>query len=260
MTTYAFLLDLGRCLGCQACVAACKAGNELPPGVQYIDISEQTRGTFPNLQSFNQNQRCYHCLDAACVAVCPSGALFKQAGLTRLDISRCSGCAYCVDACPFSVPKQVAGHASKCDGCAAVVKAGGQPWCVRTCPSNALRYGQRQEILTEAHRRIAALAARYPRARIYGETEAGGLGLVIVLPDDPEIFALPADPQIPLTLKIWQDVVQPTSLGLIGLGAIVSGLAALIARRNRNKELARVKARSQGTNAAATVTAEKKEA
>jgi hypothetical protein len=82
----------------------------------------------------------------------------------------------------------------------------------------------------------------------------------MVLPDDPEIFDLPADPQIPLTLKIWQDVVQPTSLGLIGLSAVISGLAAFIARRNRNKELARINERQKGTKAVATVTTEKEEA
>ena len=93
MTTYAFLLDLGRCIGCQGCVAACKTGNELSPGAQYITISEQTRGTFPALQSSIKNHRCYHCAEAACVTVCPTGALYKEAGLTRLNAEHCSGCA-----------------------------------------------------------------------------------------------------------------------------------------------------------------------
>ncbi len=140
------------------------------------------------------NHRCYHCTDAACVAVCPTGALYKEEGMTRLDRAKCSGCTYCVDACPFDVPVMVDDRSSKCDACNAVVKAGGTPWCVKTCPSNALMYGAREEILAEAHQRVAALQGRYPKARVYGETEAGGLGVIMVLPDDPEVLDLPAKP------------------------------------------------------------------
>lgn len=240
MTTYAYLLDLGRCLGCQACVAACKTGNELPPGVKYINIAEKTWGTFPALQSVIKNQRCYHCAEAACVAVCPTGALYKEDGLTRLEHEKCSGCSYCVDACPFGIPRIADdGQASKCDGCAAVVKAGGQPWCVKTCPSRALRYGERAEILAEARQRVEALKVRYPKARLYGETEAGGLGVIVVLPDDPETLDLPLNPQIPAAVQTWQNVVQPVSLGLTGLSILVTGLAAFIARRNHHQELER---------------------
>ena len=104
MTTFAFLLDMGRCIGCQGCVAACKTGNELPTNVQYIQISDETHGTFPDLKNYVTNHRCYHCADAACVNVCPTGALYKEDGLTRLDRQKCRGCSYCVDACAFDVP------------------------------------------------------------------------------------------------------------------------------------------------------------
>jgi formate dehydrogenase iron-sulfur subunit len=233
----AFLLDLARCIGCQACTAACKTGNELPGGVQYIHLIEQTRGVFPNLQGGFQNHRCYHCADAACVQVCPAGALYKQDGLTRLDRAKCTGCTYCVDACPFDVPVMVDGLATKCDGCAAVTAAGGAPWCVKTCPSHALMYGERDVILAEAQARVAAIQARYPKARVYGETEAGGLGVVMVLPDDPEVLDLPTNPAPPLTVNAWQKVVQPLTLGLTGLGIAVTGVAAVIARRNHMQEL-----------------------
>jgi formate dehydrogenase iron-sulfur subunit len=246
MTTYAYLLDLGRCLGCQACVVACKTGNELPQGVKYINISEKSWGAFPRLQAVIKNERCYHCAEAACVAVCPTGALFKEAGLTRLDRDKCSGCAYCVEACPYGVPKIAGdGLASKCDGCAEVVKAGGQPWCVKTCPSGALQYGEREEILAEARRRVEALKARYPKAQLYGETEAGGLGLIVVLPDHPEVLDLPLKPQIPAAVSAWQNVVQPASLGLTGLSVIVTGLAAIIARRHHRQELQQIQARER---------------
>jgi Fe-S-cluster-containing dehydrogenase component len=234
----AFLLDLARCIGCQACTAACKTGNELPDGFQYIHLIEQTRGVFPNLQGGFQNHRCYHCADAACVAVCPAGALYKQNGMTRLDRAKCTGCTYCVDACPFDVPVMVDGLASKCDGCAAVTAAGGTPWCVKTCPSHALMVGERSAILAEAQSRVEAIKARYPAARVYGETEAGGLGVIMVLPDDPAVLDLPADPAPPLMVNAWQKVVQPATLGLTGLGIVVTGVAAVIARRNHMQELA----------------------
>lgn len=244
MATYAFLLDLARCIGCQACVAACKTGNELPAGTQYIHLIEQTRGEFPNLQGGFKNLRCYHCTDASCVAVCPTGALYKEDGLTRLDAEKCSGCTYCVDACPFGVPAMVDGRSTKCDGCAEVVRAGGQPWCVKTCPSRALLYGEREEILAEARRRVELLKTRYPKARLYGETGPGGLpgglGVVMVLPDDPDILELPVDPSPPLMVNAWQQVVQPASLGLTALSAVVTGALAIVARRNHVAEVERL--------------------
>lgn len=236
-TSKAFLLDLSRCIGCQACAAACKTGNELAPNVQFIHLYEQTRGTFPNLEGGFRNHRCYHCTDASCVAVCPTGALFKQDGLTRLDRDKCSGCTYCVDACPFGVPTMVDGRSSKCDGCASVTAAGGTPWCVKTCPSHALMYGERSEILAEAQKRAEAIRVRYPQARVYGETEAGGLGVIMVLPDDPAVLELPTDPAPPLMINSWQKVVQPLTLGLTGAGIVVTGIAAVIARRNHMQEL-----------------------
>ncbi|MCL4299861.1 MAG: 4Fe-4S binding protein [Anaerolineae bacterium] len=259
MTTYAYLLDLGRCLGCQACVAACKTGNQLRQDVKYITISEKSWGKFPALHSVIENKRCYHCAEAACVSVCPTSALFKEDGLTRLERDKCSGCGYCVDACPFGIPK-IAGDslASKCDGCAEVVKAGGQPWCVKTCPSGALHYGEREEILAEARQRLELLKTRYPKARLYGESEAGGLGVIVVLPDDPETLDLPLNPQIPAAIQTWQKVVQPASLGLTGLAVLTTGLAAFIARRNHHKELERMRQQPR-VKAASSPTSDAKE-
>lgn len=233
----AFLLDLGRCIGCQACVVSCKTGNELPEGTQYIRILEQVRGTFPDLAGGFDNHRCYHCADAACVSVCPTGALFKEEGLTRLNRDACSGCGYCVESCPYGVPEMVDGRSSKCDACAATTKAGGDPWCVTTCPSRALMYGDRDEILAEANARVAVMRERYPRAQVYGETQAGGLGVIMVVPDDPEVLDLPLRPDPPLVSRAWQKVVQPGAIALTGATIAAAGVAAVIARRNHMAEL-----------------------
>ena len=242
----AFLLDLGRCIGCEACVVACKTGNELPDGMAYIELIEQIRGTFPDLEGGFDNHRCLHCAHAACVAVCPTGALFKEDGMTRLKRSACSGCEYCVGSCPYGVPKMVDGRSAKCDACASTTKAGGSPWCVTTCPSRALEYGERGEILRTARSRAEALRAHYPNAQVYGETQAGGLGVVVVLPDDPEVLGLPRDPEPPMMAAAWQGFVQPVSIGLIGVTAVGLGVAGVIARRNHMAELKELEAAEVG--------------
>lgn len=259
MAETAFLLDLGRCIGCQACVAACKVGNELNEGTQYIRLIEQTRGTFPVLEGGFENHRCYHCADAACVSVCPTGALFKEDGMTRLNRDACSGCSYCVESCPYGVPKMVDGLSSKCDGCAAATKAGGEPWCVTTCPSQALEFGERTEILAEAKRRVTALKTRYPNAQLYGEAQAGGLGVLIVAPDDPEKLDLPLDVDRPVGASLWTGIVQPASLGLTAATAVAAGVAAVIARRVHMQELRSIEAGELAIAGAATVKTESEE-
>jgi formate dehydrogenase iron-sulfur subunit len=235
---YAFLLDMSRCIGCDACVVACKAGNQLPVGTQYIEIIEHTSGTFPDLTGGIQNHRCYHCIDASCVAVCPTGALFKEDGLTRLNADACSGCGYCVQSCPYGIPKMENGRATKCDACASTVAGGEVPWCVQTCPAQALKYDQRDLILAEANQRVAAIKGRYPNAQVYGETQAGGLGLILVLPDNPETLDIPTDPPpVPVVTDMWKNVVQPVSMGATALAAIGAGVLGIIARRNHMAEL-----------------------
>lgn len=250
MTTYAYLLDMGRCIGCEACVVACKIGNELPEGTHYIELVEKTHGAFPNLKGGFQNHRCYHCTDASCVEVCPTGALFKEDGMTRVNRAICSGCTYCVDACPFGVPQMVDGFIRKCDACASVVKAGGTPWCVKTCPSDALRYDTRENILALAKERVEKLRQRYPDARIYGETEASGLGVVMVLPGSPEEIDLPLNPQTPPLVHLWQNIVKPASIGLTGLSIAVTGVAAVIARRNHVQEVEELRRKKETERAA----------
>ena len=242
----AFLLDMSRCIGCEACVVACKAGNELPSDRQYIELIEQTSGTFPNLTGGFQNHRCYHCADATCVAVCPTGALFKEDGLTRLDRDACSGCGYCVQSCPYGIPKMSDGRSSKCDACASNVGGGGSPWCVTTCPGKALEYGDRNEILAEAKKRVAALKDRYPKAQVYGETQAGGLGLILVLPDDPETLNIPTDPPpTPEVANLWKNWVQPISMGSTAVTVVGLGVLGVMARKNHLAEMKEIEGKQE---------------
>jgi formate dehydrogenase iron-sulfur subunit len=238
MADNAILLDLERCLGCSACVVACKAGNELADGQSYISIREEIRGSGAALEGTFLHQRCYHCAEAACVAVCPTGALYKQNGLTAVNLGACSGCGYCVEACPFDIPKLVNGRVSKCTGCTDLIAEGQEPYCVQTCPSRALQVGPRDEMLSRAACLIECDSSASRAARVYGDLQLGGLGLITVLRYDPESVGLPLTPRpTPGAVHLWQDVVQPVTTGLTGLALAVTAGAFAIARRNHRREL-----------------------
>ncbi len=238
MARYAFSIDLDRCIGCQACVVACKMGNERPLGSNYIQVREYVRGQMPNLVGSFMHHRCFHCADAACVAVCPTGTLSKRDGLTVVAMDKCSGCGYCTDACPYKVPTLAEGRVSKCVACSDLTQQGSQPWCVQTCPSQAIKYGERDKLLAEAQARVAELKPRYANAQVYGETQLGGLGLLMVLLDQPAVFGLPEAPPSPAQLGVWQSVVQPASIGASALSALVTGVLFLVARRQHLREQA----------------------
>ena len=250
---YAFSIDLDRCIGCQACVAACRIGNELAPGNTFIAVSDVVRGQAGSLWGSFAHQRCFHCGAAPCVTVCPTGALSKWNGLTVIEPEKCSGCGYCTDACPFKVPHIIANSVSKCTAClgvrdrvvpvldvrsAQLLKGGQEPWCAQTCPSQAIKFGERDSLLPEAKTRAADLRPRYPDAQVYGETQLDGLGLLMILLDRPSVYGLPAKPEIPATLNVWQGAVQPVTTGLSAFAAVFMGLMFVFARRQHAREKA----------------------
>jgi formate dehydrogenase iron-sulfur subunit len=198
--------------------------------------------------TFNHH-RCFHCGDAPCVTVCPTGTLTKWNGLTIVEPEKCSSCGYCTDACPFGVPQIVDNHVSKCIGCLDLVKDGGTPWCATTCPSQAIKFGEREKILGDIKARAAQVKARFPNAQLYGESSLGGLGLITLLLDKPSVYGLPDDPQMPLTVNTWQKVVQPASVGLTLTAIVTTGIAYFIARRQHVREKAELHAAQESTPA-----------
>ena len=190
------LVDATRCVGCRACEAACAEVNELPAppeGDQVLkarrDMSQTAftvvnRTDAPGGGDRFAKKQCLHCLAPACASACPVKALEKQpTGPVTYDASRCMGCRYCMVACPFDVPKYeyeaLAPRVRKCTFCAPRQAQGLPPACVDACPSGALTFGKRHQLVEEAKRRIYGEPDRFQH-KVYGEHEAGGTSFIYV--------------------------------------------------------------------------------
>jgi formate dehydrogenase iron-sulfur subunit len=252
------LYDASKCVGCRACQMACKDWNKLPgettdaQGLYEtpLDLSADT-WTLIKLNKSGQadwhffNYQCMHCTDAACVTVCPTGALFKdERGFTALDQEKCNGCGYCTQFCPYGVPhlktkSLLTGEAkaAKCTFCQDRIWGGlGGPSCVEACPVEALVWGPWEELLGRAKERVAVLRDQgLSGARLYGENETRGLHRLSILFDEPRQYNLPEVPPGPLA-NVWQKIIQP--LGGVAFGAAILGVvgAFFVSRRNISME------------------------
>jgi formate dehydrogenase beta subunit len=247
------LYDTTKCIGCRACQMACKRWNNLPgdtiknevlpaeannPSRVYDTPLGMTADTW-TLIKLNKtsetdwhfiNYQCMHCTDAACVTVCPTGAMYKDPlGFTGYDKSKCIGCGYCTQFCPYGSPhlktqSVLTGQAkaAKCTFCQDRVYSGiGGPFCATTCPTGALIWGNRADLLAQAKQRVATLHDQgLSSIRLYGETEAGGLPRLSIIFGDPAQYKLPVNLVSPTVSTVWQRIIQVA-------GAVVMGAAAL---------------------------------
>ena len=268
MVEKAILFDATRCTACRGCQVACKQWNELAGETTTFtgtyenpsDLSAETwlkmkftekaeNGTFSWLFS---RQSCMHCTEAACVDVCPSGALFhNEYGSVSQDKEKCIGCGYCMEFCPFNVPRldaerfSGAGKMNKCTLCTRPgfnrIAEGLEPACVKTCPTDALIFGDREELVAEGRRRVTDLktphSPAYPKANLYGESELGGLHVLYVLADSPEVYGLPVNPQLPIVNQI-RDILYPLRWVVWGgmAGVLLFNLVVARIRQNQAKE------------------------
>ncbi|MDD5336325.1 MAG: hydrogenase 2 operon protein HybA [Rhodoferax sp.] len=196
------LYDATLCIGCKACVAACKEANGNPPEFSTADhlwdTPLDTSGYTFNLIKMYRNgtmetkdaevngfafmkTSCMHCADPSCVSACPVSAMTKDpvTGIVAYEASACVGCRYCVVACPFGIPKyqydSPTGKIGKCELCRHRYKDGHYSACAEVCPTGATLYGKTTDLLAEAKRRIAlkpGSLTRYPRGKIGGPDQS----------------------------------------------------------------------------------------
>lgn len=203
------LYDATLCVGCKACVAACKQVNKNPAEFSTLDhlwdTPLDTTGHTFNLIKMYRNgtmetkdaetngyafmkTSCMHCADPSCVSACPVSAMTKdgQTGVVGYNPDACIGCRYCVAACPFGIPKyqydSPTGQIGKCELCRHRTKDGHYSACAEVCPTGATLYGKTSDLLIEAKRRLALQAGsvtRYPRGNLSGgkdQSYEGGVG------------------------------------------------------------------------------------
>ncbi|HEX2850788.1 MAG TPA: 4Fe-4S dicluster domain-containing protein, partial [Acidimicrobiales bacterium] len=227
-----FFTDTTLCIGCKACEVACKEWNGVPEdGIEWLGSSydhtgalganswrhvafiEQRKplglqddsgtGEKPGFRWLMESDVCKHCTHAACLDVCPTGALFRtEFGTVVVQEDVCNGCGYCVPACPFGVidKREPDGRVWKCTLCYDRLKGSMEPACAQACPTKSIQFGDLDELRSHAASRVEQLHGEgVADARLYGESPddgVGGFGAFFLLLDEPEVYGLPPDPVV----------------------------------------------------------------
>lgn len=259
-----FFTDTSVCIGCKACEVACKEWNGIPEdGLNWTGMShdhseglgadtwrhvtfvEQRAPLGQHSANFQraadgfrwlmESDVCKHCTEAACLDVCPTGAIFRtEFGSVVVQADVCNGCGYCVPACPFGVldKREEDGRIFKCTLCYDRLGVGQEPACAKACPTDSIQFGELGELRERAGHRVQALhEAGVEEARLYGEDPGdgvGGAGAFFLLLDEPEVYGLPPDPVV-----TTRDL--PAMWKRVGLaaGAMLAGAAAAFAGARR---------------------------
>ena len=237
------LIDISKCIGCKACQSACMEWNDLRDAVGV------TTGTYDNPRDLTENSwtvmkffevepegklewlirkdGCMHCADPGCLKACPApGAIVQYSnGIVDFHEENCIGCGYCVAGCPFNVPRisKKDSKAYKCTLCSDRVAVGLEPACIKTCPTGALVFGSKEDMIDHASERIADLKERgYQQAGLYDPPGVGGTHVMYVLQhaDQPELYGLPKEPKISPLVSFWKGAAKPVALIALGLAAL----------------------------------------
>lgn len=237
----AILTDTTKCIGCNECAIACQKINHLGPDAPRrwdLDDGLSARNWTSVVEgpkhSFVRKQ-CRHCLEPACVSVCPVGALSKTAlGPVVYDNEKCMGCRYCMMACPYGIPRydwdQAIPYVRKCILCYDRVRAGLLPACTEACPQKATVFGDRAGLLSEAHRRIRRNPSAYID-KVWGEEEVGGASVLYISNVDLSFLA----PGAPLGHTPMPErtvaAMEAVPFAFTGVAAAMAALNWIIRRR-----------------------------
>ncbi len=241
------LIDISKCIGCKACQVACMEWNDLRDEIgtntgvydNPRDLTDQSWTVMRfsevevqqgKLEWLIRKDGCMHCADPGCLKACPSpGAIVQYAnGIVDFHEENCIGCGYCITGCPFNIPRisKKDSKAYKCTLCSDRVAVGREPACVKTCPTGAIVFGSKEDMIHHAEGRIADLKERgYQNAGLYDPQGVGGTHVMYVLQhaDQPELYhGLPKDPSISPMVSLWKGITKP--LASFGLGlAVLAG-------------------------------------
>jgi formate dehydrogenase iron-sulfur subunit len=247
MKHMAILTDVTRCIGCEECVAACQKTNQTGQDATYRwqrDANELSSTRWTTLARAPQGryvrELCRHCLDPACAAACPVGALSKSAeGPVIYDPDICMGCRYCMVACPFRMTRYEWDSATprirKCILCYDKIKAGelDQPACTKACPNETTLFGDREALIEQAWQRIRTNPDRYIH-HVWGEHEVGGTSMLYISDVDLRTAGWPSyldgDARPELARMVLHKTVFPT---FFSVAAVMAGTYWIIERRQR---------------------------
>ncbi|MDZ7267704.1 MAG: 4Fe-4S dicluster domain-containing protein [candidate division KSB1 bacterium] len=236
MARKAMLIDITRCIGCGLCRDACKEQNGLPAGEE----TKLNANAYTVVQDYGHDvyvrRLCMHCEVPTCVSVCPVGAFTKTAdGPVLYEESKCIGCRYCMQACPYQVPTytwdQTEPRVRKCIFCHSRLAQGLPTACAEACPTGATIFGDREELIAEAQRRLREEPEKYVD-HIYGLTEAGGSSVFFLSAIPFEQLGFPGNlPKHPLPLLTWNALSKIPDIVAVG-GTALYGLWWIINRRD----------------------------
>ena len=250
-TRIGFFTDTTVCIGCKACEVACKEWNDVPSDPfswlgsydntgmlganswRHVEFIEQQ--TDDGLRWLMNSDVCKHCTTAACLDVCPTGALFRtefETVVVQPDI--CNGCGYCVPACPYGVidRREGDGRVWKCTLCYDRLKDEQEPACAKACPTDSINVGPYDQMVAMAQGRLAAVVeAGAAGAQLYGAAEGDGAGVdgagsLFLLLDRPGVYGLPEAPRAATKdlPALWRSAGAAAGM-MIGIlaGAVVRG-------------------------------------